>query len=155
MHGGSVGQPDVLSGVVKQELLSVTSPGTEMSGREFPEFTSRNRPAGKVIVAQGAGDPDVDRKGAGLIAAEEQDAIGDLGSDAGQFEELGAGLLEGEGAQGQEIEVATNDAPGRFVEVPGAETHAALAQVGFGGAGDGLGWWEGEGWWVTWRHGDG
>ena len=51
--------------------------------------------AGKVKLVQGFDDPGIDGEGFGKTVGKQQDAIGDLGPDAGKALNFGAGLVVG------------------------------------------------------------
>lgn len=91
------------SGVVEEELLRVTAVGAEVAVGEAGEESGRKFPTpGEIRFAEGAFDPDVDREEPEPLAGEEQDAGGDLGTDAGGAGEAGEGGLIGHVGIGEE-----------------------------------------------------
>lgn len=112
-------------------LLGQAGPRSEMGPAEMRDLGGF--PPGETIAAfEGLEDPGVHGKGFEFAGAEQQDAVGDFFADAGQFEQarLGGGvgqvlgLIQPAGALG--------DVVGRSMNIFGAETEEAGAQVLFG-----------------------
>jgi len=85
--------------------------------------------AGEVELAQGFYDPGIKREGLGMGVGEEEDAVSNLGADAGEALELGqsGGVIER--GDGREIDLVGGDHRGGGVEVFGAVPYAATTQV--------------------------
>ena len=81
-------------------------------------------------MAQGFYYPGIKREGLGMGVGEEEDAVSDLGADAGEALEFGLGGGVIERGNGCEVDFVGGDHRGGGVEVFGAVTHTAVAQVG-------------------------
>lgn len=92
---------------------------------------------GEVDAAEGALDPDVDGESAVESAGEEQDTIGDLLADAGEFYQLLQCAVIIHSAQCVEIELAAIDQASGVLEVLNPEAEFAVPELLVGGAGDG------------------
>ena len=111
-------------------MLGVAAEGTEVVAAEIAESGESNFSFSvEVMLMENALDPDIDGEGAEALEGKEEDAVGDLFSDAGEAAELAAGFIIGEGAQGFEIEFAGGDHAGGFEEIAGAVAEGAGAEV--------------------------
>ena len=118
--------------MVKQILLGIAVVGGEVFLNEGLQLLRGGIAAGEVELAQGFYDPGIKWEGLGMGVGEEEDAVSNLGADAGKALELGLGGFIIQGGDGWEIDLVLGDHRGGGVEVFGAVTHAAVAQVGLG-----------------------
>ena len=119
--------------MVKQILLGVAVVGGEVFLDECTQLLGGGIAAGKVELAQGFYDPGIKREGLGMGVGEEEDAVSNLGADAGKPLKLSLGGFIIERGDDRKIYLVGGDHRGGGVEVFGAVTHAAIAQVGLGG----------------------
>ena len=99
--------------------------------------------AGKVKFVQGLDDPGIYGEGFGEAVGKQQDAIGNLGPDAGKPLNFGAGLVVGHCAERFEVKITARDHMGASEEVLGTVTHTAGAQFGLTAGGNMIGGGEG------------
>ncbi len=135
--------------IVKEILLGISGVGAEVGFGEALKALAGGAAAREVKLAQGFHDPDVYGKGGLKSIGKEKDAIGDLGADAGELDEFGAGGGNGEGMEFGEAQFFGGDGAGGSEEIRGAEAHFAISQFGFGDVRadawavgkDQAGWW--------------
>ena len=91
LFAGFSQQPALRAHVMKQILLGVAVVGGEVFLDECMQLLGGGIAAGEVELAQGFYDPGIKREGLGMGVGEEEDAVSNLGADAGQALEFGLG----------------------------------------------------------------
>jgi len=119
----------------EQILLSQPRIGTEVHP---PKMGDLGRlPAGQTVVPAHRGDdPDIDGESFQLAGAKEQDAVGDLLSDARQMEQPGFGRGVGQPFRFLQPAGVLSEKPGGLVHIAGPEAQLAGPQLGFGERGE-------------------
>ena len=117
---------------MKQILLGVAVVGGEVFLDECTQLLGGGIAAGEVELAQGFYDPGIKREGLGMGVGKEEDAVSNLGADAGKALELSQSDGVIKRGDGREVDLVGGDHRGGSVEVFGAVTHAAIAQVSLG-----------------------
>ena len=110
-------------------LLGVTGVWAEMGLGELFEPFSTYPAVGEVELLQSFPHPDIDRERGLEPVREQQDAIGDLSADAGQFHQSPAGGFDRRSLEMFELKLAAGDRARGFQQVGGPETHFAGTQV--------------------------
>ena len=118
--------------MVKQILLGVAVVGGKVFLDECMQLLGGGIAAWEVKLAEGFYDPGIKREGLGMGVGEKEDAVSNLGANAGKTLELSqsGGIIER--GDGGEVNLVLGDHRGGSVEVFGAVTHAAVAQVNLG-----------------------
>ena len=94
---------------MKQILLGVAVVRSEVFFDKGLQTLWLGGAAGKVKLVQGLDDPGIDGEGFGEAVGKQQDAIGNLGPDAGTPLNFGAGLVLGHCPQRFEVEFTARD----------------------------------------------
>ena len=129
--------------MVKQILLGVAVVRSKVLFDKGLQTLWLGGTAGKVKLVQGLDDPSIDGESFGEAVGKQQDAIGDLGSNAGEALNFGAGLVVGHCPWRFEVEFTARDHLGAAEEVFGTVAHAAGAQFDLSTGGNALGGGEG------------
>jgi hypothetical protein len=129
--------------------------GVRSERDEGVQFGAAGLASGEVEFTQCLEDPDIHGEGVLGSVGKQEDAIGDFFAHARQFDQSLAGFRGGQSRQVIEHQGAVGDAGARRQERGGAESHFAIAQVGFGAGGNGLGAGESPARGTSWGGGQG
>src|SRR4051812_2324768 len=89
---------------MEEILLSVAGIRSEMSGGGVEELARGGGSVWKIELPQGFQDPNIDGKGGLKAVGEEQDAVGDFVSDAGEFDQFVSRFVNGADVQTFQID---------------------------------------------------